>query len=97
MNLFVLSGRLVEDIEQLTSANGNTYGKMRIEVEKNFKDQTVAYDTFEIMLFRDMLNMNLKADSRVTVKGRIQDNNYDKDGKVYYHAGLIGDSVEALD
>ena len=93
MNAFYLAGRIIDTPEKLESANGTKICRLKIAVEKNIKEANDVYEIFEITLFRNLAQESFETGQLVAVNGRLQANNYEKDGNLYYNVKLIGNSV----
>ena len=93
MNAFYLVGRIIEEPEKLETANGMKLCKLRIAVEKNSKDSNETYEVYEIVMFRSLAEENYEIGQYLAVNGRLQANNYEKDGNYYYNAKLLANAI----
>ncbi|MBQ6478304.1 MAG: single-stranded DNA-binding protein [Erysipelotrichaceae bacterium] len=93
MNAFYLVGRIIEEPEKLETASGIKLCKLRVAVEKNGKDAGETYEVYEIVMFRSLAEENYEVGQYLAVNGKLQANNYEKDGNYYYNAKLLANSV----
>ena len=93
MNAFYLVGRIIEDPEKLETANGIKLCKLRMAVEKNGKDASETYEVYEIVMFRSLAEENYEVGQYLAVNGKLQANNYEKDGNYYYNAKLLANAI----
>ena len=93
MNAFYLVGRIIEDPEKMETANGIKICKVRLAVEKNSKDSTETYEVYEVVMFRSLAEENYEPGQYLAVNGRLQTNNYEKEGNYYYNAKLLANAV----
>ena len=93
MNAFYLVGRIIEEPEKLETANGIKLCKVRIAVEKNGKDSNETYEVYEIVMFRSLAEENYEIGQFIAVNGKLQANNYEKEGNYYYNAKLLANAV----
>ena len=96
MNGFYLVGRITGIPEKAETASGITLCRLRICVSRTNKDQENEDEIFEIVLFRSLAEERYEEGKMVAVAGRIQANNFEKEGNTYYHANLIGNSVTVI-
>ena len=96
MNGFYLVGRICLEPERAQTGNGIPLCRLKIAVNKANKDQVDESDIFEVVVFRNLADEDYRIGQFVAVSGRVQANNYDKEGTVYYHASLFGNSISIL-
>ena len=96
MNNFYLVGSLTEDALQGQTNSGTRISRIKLAVEKNTRDQETSSDIFEVVLFRSLAEQDLKAGDKIAVSGRLQANNYEKEGNNYYNCNLIGSSLYVM-
>ncbi|GEM_PF-2505642 len=96
MNSFYLVGRVAEEPEKFESANGVKVCRLRVSVEKNSKDPGDSYDLYEVALFRNLAEENYAIGQCVGIAGKLQANNLEKDGNMYYSTRLVGNSVSFI-
>jgi len=101
MNSCVLVGTVTEPVQLNTSSKGTTYGTMFVSTDRPFRndDGSVTADIFRVTLWRgiaDETAASCSVGSLVAVKGRLQSNNYEKDGRTYYNAEVIAEKVSYL-
>ena len=93
MNAFYLVGRIIEEPEKLETANGIRLCKVRLAVEKNSKDSSETYEVYEVVMFRSLAEESYEPGQYLAVNGKLQANNYEKDGNYYYNAKLLASAV----
>ncbi|MBO4358326.1 MAG: single-stranded DNA-binding protein [Erysipelotrichaceae bacterium] len=96
MNNFYLVGSLMEDAVQGQTNSGTKISRIKLSVEKSLRDQEVTSEVFEVVLFRNLAEQVLKAGDKIAVSGRLQSNNYEKEGNSYYNCNLIGSSLYVM-
>ena len=98
MNVVLLVGRLVQDIEVIEHPNGN-YAKITLAVRREFKNSDGLYET-------DFLPITLwegafiacaeycKKGSMISIKCRLQYSSWEgKDNKMNYAVEIIGERI----
>lgn len=99
MNEFKLFGKALEKPELIVSEKGNKYCNVYMGVEKPYKNQEgeTDVDSFKITCFKTLaedLCEKLKKGKKIIIKGRIQQNNFDKDKEEkFYRPELVGERV----
>lgn len=100
MNEFKFYGTALETPTLVESESGNKYCNIYISVDKNFKGQEASNDNFKITCFRSVAEDvcdNLKKGDKFIVKGRLQENKFNKEnGEPTYRAELVGERVEYI-
>ena len=96
MNSVNIAGRISDEPVKATSANGLNFAKFKITVDKNNKDTNGGYDVFEVVVFRDLADLKYEIGQFVGVTGKLQANNYEKDGKSYYNCSIVGNAISML-
>ncbi len=84
LNSVQLSGRLAQDVEFKTTANGVQIAQFNIAVQRNYKNQQGEYDAdfFRVIAFRSTAEVAanyLKKGDRVNVAGRLQQRSFEND------------------
>lgn len=101
MNIVLLIGRLVHDVEIKEYANG-TYAKITLAVRRDFRNSDGSYDTdFLPITLWDGSAATIKEycskGSLVSIKCRVQQNIWEsQDGKKNYDIELIGEKISLL-
>lgn len=93
MNKIRMKGTLTRDAEFKVSATGTAFTRFNIAI-KDVKAKRTDY--FNIVAFYDLAEeiANLyKKDSVIHFEGKIQNNNYEKDGKKVYSDRIIAESL----
>lgn len=97
MNKVILIGRLTKDPEIRTSGN-YTIASFGIAVDRKFKrDGEPEADFFNCTAFNktaEFVEKYCKKGTKMVVEGRIQNDNYEKDGVKHYGVKIMVDSLE---
>lgn len=97
MNRVILIGRLTKDPEIRTSGN-YTITSFSIAVDRKFKrDGEPEADFFNCTAFNktaEFVEKYCKKGMKMVVEGRIQNDNYEKDGVKHYGVKIMVDSLE---
>lgn len=97
MNRVILIGRLTKDPEIRTSGN-YTIASFSIAVDRKFKrDGEPEADFFNCTAFNktaEFVEKYCKKGTKMVVEGRIQNDNYEKDGVKHYGVKIMVDSLE---
>ena len=97
MNSFYLVGKIIDSVGMTKTANGVNIARLHIAVERINKDQEVSNDIFEIVLFRSLAERTYKDGEMIAIAGKLQANNYEKDGVSYYNNSLIANSIYTME
>lgn len=93
MNSLNIAGRITEEPLKSKSANGLDFAKFKIAVDKVKDNNTNGYEIFEVVVFKELANIDLKIGQFVGVSGKVSSNNYEKEGKSYYNCSIIGNNI----
>ena len=96
MNNFYLIGKLIEEPEKSQTGSGLPMAKLRICVDKSGRDSEEDNNVFEVTAFRSIAEMNIPKGAIVVVSGKVQPNNYSKEGTVYYNTRLVASAVSLI-
>ena len=96
MNGFYLVGRIIGSPEKVETSSGLSLCRLRLSVNRTNRDQEEESEIFEIVLFRNLAEMRFEEGQNVAVSGRLQANNFDKEGTTYHHANLIGNAITII-
>ena len=99
MNRVILSGNLARDPEVRYTNSGKTYARTSIAVNRRTKKADGSYDVdfFDLAAWdktAEFMGKYLKKGSRVLVEGRIENDNYEKNGVKHYGNRIIVDNIE---
>ncbi len=97
MNSFYLVGRIVDSVNMTKTSNGVNIARLHVAVERLNKDQEVTNDIFEIVLFRSLAERSFQDGQAIAISGKLQANNYEKDGVSYYNNSLIANSIYVME
>ena len=97
MNSFYLVGKIVDAIDMTKTSNGVNIARIHVAVERVNKDQEVSNDIFEIVLFRSLAERTYNENDTIAITGKLQANNYEKDGVSYYNNQLIANSIYVME
>lgn len=97
MNRVILIGRLTKDPEIRTSGN-YTIASFSLAVDRKYKREGEAEaDFFNCTAFNktaEFVEKYCKKGTKMVVEGRIQNDNYEKDGVKHYGVKIMVDSLE---
>ena len=99
MNEFKFYGKALETPDLIESDRGNKYCHLLVNVDREYKnsDGKVDNDDFKVTCFKSLaeeVSKNVKKGQKVIVKGRLQQNNFDKEnGDIVYRAELVGEKI----
>lgn len=102
MNVMAFVGELTELSDIRTSAAGNRFATMTINVQRPFANSDGVYesDSLSIMLWKGIAETAMsvaRIGDRVAVKGRLQSHMYEgQDGKQYRSYDLIAEHVSFI-
>ena len=97
MNRVILIGRLTKDPEIRTSGN-YTIASFSLAVDRKFKrDGEPEADFFNCTAFNktaEFIEKYCKKGTKMVIEGRVQNDNYEKDGVKHYGVKIMVDSLE---
>jgi single-strand DNA-binding protein len=100
MNIVILVGNLTRDPEIRHAGNGTVVANINIAVNKAFKREGGPdADFFRITAFgktAELAERYLSKGKKISVEGRIENNNYEKEGKTVYQDQIIANRIEFL-
>lgn len=101
LNQIILVGRLVSDPEINISENNKKRTLITVAVPRTFKNINGSYDTdfISCTLWNAVAENTCeycKKGDIIGVKGRIQTNNYEKDGEKIYSTEIIAEKITFL-
>lgn len=98
MNKLFLCGRLTRDPEVRTATNNMTVASFSIAVDRRFKkDGEPEADFFNCTAFgktAEIIEKYCKKATKLIIEGRLQNDNYEKDGVKHYAVKVIVESIE---
>lgn len=99
MNKVIMLARLCKDPEVSSSANGTTFARFSIAVDRRFKREGDAdADFFNCTAFgktAEFVQNYLHKGTKVVVSGRLENNNYTaKDGHKVYDVRIMVEEIE---
>ena len=98
MNKVILMGRLTKDPETATSTSGTMYARFSLAVDRRFKrDGESDADFFNCTTFgknAEFADKYLKKGTKVLVEGRLQNDQYEKDGQKITATKVMIDEIE---
>lgn len=104
MNKVFLSGNLTRDPELRRTPNGVAYTRMTIAVARPYSsksnDGQGITDFFNLTAWNktaEFCERYLQKGRKVLVEGRIENNNYEKDGVKHYSTNITVDNIEFAD
>lgn len=93
MNNISLVGCVYDEPNKFESSNGLKCCRFRLNIEKTYKDSENQYEVFEVCVFKSLAELDYKVGQLVSVTGKLQANNVDRDDKTYYNVSIIGSSI----
>ena len=97
MNKLILVGRFTKDPEIRVSGNV-TIAKFSLAVDRKYKrDGEPEADFFNCTAFNktaELVEKYCKKGTKMVVEGRIQNDNYEKDGVKHYSVAVIVENIE---
>lgn len=101
MNNFILIGKMEQAPKMYETSTGIKYTKLFVTANRPYKNSEGKFDEdrFMITVWKDLAIAcvnNLDAGDAVCIKGRVQSNNYEKDGDYHYASEMIGEKVSLL-
>ena len=99
MNKVILLGNLTKDAEVRYTQSGKAFVKVGIAVTRNYKNGEGERDTdfFNLLAWdktAEFFAKYLRKGTKILVEGRLQNNNYEKDGVKHYGQDIIVQAVE---
>ena len=98
MTEFYITGKVIDVSPVEYNSSGIEVVNFLLDVERKGKGSKIS-DQLKISAFRDraLQARKCRKDSRVAVKGRLQDNNYRNGETIYYSPELIAEEILPLD
>ena len=99
MNRIFLMGRLTKDIELKETVGGKVYTRVGFAVDRPFS-KNKEVDFFNLVAWdktAEMMSRHLEKGRRILVEGRLQMNNFEKEGVKYSGYDVIVANVEFAD
>ena len=101
LNQVVMVGRLTKDPEVVETENGNKVSNIAIAVPRNYKNEDGVYETdfIEVTMWNSIAENTAEYCHKgdiVGVKGRIQVDNYEKDGEKRIAQRVIAEKLTFL-
>ena len=102
MNVIVLSGTLVKDVELRHTKNDLSVGSFTIAVRREIKNKDGNYESDFVNCIAygklaETINSYFKKGSRILLEGRIQTGSYEKDGKKVYTTDIVVNNINFVD
>ena len=95
MNKVILSGNLTRDVDLKFTASGKGLARMSIAVQRPFaKDKADFFTLIAWDKQAEFCHKYLKKGSGVIVEGRIENDNYEKDGVKHYGTTIQVERIE---
>lgn len=101
MNNVILTGRLVATPEVRHTASGKSTSNIRLAVKRDFANSAGEYETdfINCVLWKGIAENAAKYCQKgdlISIKGRIQNRSYEKDGDTHYITEVIAEKVSFL-
>ena len=98
-NMYVCTGRLTKDIELQHTQSGKAIGKGSIAINRKFgeveKTTFMDFDAWENK--GEILAEHTKKGSKVLLKGRLEQDFWEKDGKKFSKISMVVEDFQFLD
>lgn len=95
MNQFELVGRILEEPVRSQTSTGIKVSKFKVCIDK-IKEDDKTFEIYEIIVFRQLAELELVPGQYVSIVGKLSANNYEKENTTYYNVSLIGNAVNLL-
>ncbi|MEG0823510.1 MAG: single-stranded DNA-binding protein [Erysipelotrichaceae bacterium] len=101
LNVIALVGKVVEIPELKETSGATKYSNIALSIDRSFKNAEGAYesDTIIVSLWRGVAELACEAckvGSIVSIKGRIQSREYEKDGVIYHNYDIIAEKLSFI-
>lgn len=93
MNKLEMLGRLTKDVEVRYTKEQKMVVKFSIAVSRRINDQADFFDITAFGKTAEFISKYFKKGQQVALIGRLQNNNYEKDGKKHYGNIIIAEEV----
>ena len=98
INLVVLTGRLIKDVELKYSASGTAYARFTIAVNKQNKNDGANFISCTAFgKVAELIGEYTRKGNLIGIQGRLDQSEFEKDGKKEYKTGVMVDKVEFLE
>ena len=95
MNQFELIGKVCEEPERSETNSGIKMARIKLSVDKG-KDDDKTPELYEVTVFRQLAELDLRVGQYVSVVGKLTANNYEKENKTYFNCQLIGNILNLI-
>ena len=101
MNIVILIGNLVKDVELKATTSGKEVCQFTLGVQRNYKNGEGKYDSDFISCIAygktaELISKYTKKGDKLSVEGRILTRNYEKDGKKVYVTEVLVSNISFL-
>ena len=101
MNNFTAIGRLTGEVKFKVFESGKNLSEVGIAIKKDYKNKQGEYDAdlFDMKIWgkpAEFAGNYLKKGNKVAIVGRMENNNYEKDGQKVYRNVITVNSIESL-
>lgn len=98
-NLYICTGRLTRDIELHYTQSGKAIGKGAVAVNKKYGDkEKTAFIDFNVWEKQaEVLAEYSKKGSKLLLKGRLEQDTWEKDGKKFSKVFMVVEDFQFLD
>lgn len=97
MNKIILSGNLTRDPELKVTASGKSLARMSIAVSRQYSKESADY--FNLTAWdktAEFCAQYLKKGSAVLIEGRVENDNYEKNGVKHYGVNIQVEKLESI-
>ena len=101
INQVFLVGRLVKDPELFETSSGSNMTRITLAIQRSYKNQDGIYDTdfINCTLWRGIAKSTCdycKKGDTIGVRGKLEANKYEKDGKTIYLTEVIAEKISFI-
>ena len=99
MNEFILIGTLTQAFPMEETSSGISVVNFLVKCDKPFKSSGISFDEFKVTAFKNVAE-DFQSFARVgqtlSIRGRLQANNYSKEEKTYYSPELLAERINVV-
>ena len=101
MNIVILIGNLVKDVELKATTSGKEVCSFTLAVQRNYKNADGKYDSDFINCIAygktaELVSKYTKKGDKISVEGKILTRSYEKDGKKVYVTEILVSNIDFL-
>lgn len=89
---FSIVGEIAETPAVETAKNNLKFVRLKVNCKKPNEEN--EYDTYEVYAWRNFAEEPYQPNQLVAIRGRMQANNYEKDGNCFYNTRLVAERID---